>query len=370
MIENNRRKLIRAIGAGTISSVGLAGCIGSIGQGKPTLNILGWSSYDRTTVEPIEKKLDINLETKRAADSAKMFTAWNGGQYKEYDITIPNNNYIPKFIQANLVAPVQKDIVTNYSHIYDKFKEFAQKQATGKNGELYSVPIRYGWYGYSYDSSKLPADHEQSYEVLFSKKYAGTNLKGSLVMDNAYNKPITMTALYLGYTDAFKANTIELSDKQLGNIKQKLIEQKPLLFGYIADQAPYRKAYRQGNVIAGQSGRYLAARLQKNGLTSVKMAKPKEGEISWFEGGLVSKASDHKELAWKVVNQYIDPDYGVKFAVKNSIPSCSRKVAKNLPPKAKKAIGFKPSRLEGMYSFKTVPNEERWVQVWEEVKSA
>lgn len=369
MQDNSRRQFIGGLGAATMGTTSLAGCLGSFTGGTPTLSLLGWTAYDKHK-EQIEENLDVKLETKRSSDSGEMFSAWNGGQYEDYDIVVPNNNYIPKFIDADLVAPVDKDAVSHYDGLYQKFKDFAKKQAMGPDGELYGVPIRYGWYGYSYDSNRLPEDHEHSYEVLFSEEYEGVDLKGSLVMDGAYNKPITMTALYLGFTDAFKDKTIELSDDQLNAVQEELIDQKPLLEGYISAQAPYRKAYKQGNVIAGQSGRYLAARLQKNGLESVKMAQPKEGEISWFEGGLVSKASDNKELAWKVVNEYISPEFGATFAAKNSIPSCSQTASENLPSDAREEIGFDPSRIENMYSFKTIPNEERWVKAWEEVKSS
>lgn len=370
MTTTNRRKFLKSMGVGAGGSVALAGCVDSFGSGgTPTLSILGWTAYDKDK-EDIEENVGVKLESTRSSDSAKMFSAWNGGQYEDYDIAVPNNNYIPKFIQADLVAPVNKDAVTNYDDLYDKFKEFAQAQATDSDGNLYAVPIRYGWYGYAYDSDLLPEDHEHSYEVLFSEEHSGVNLAESLVMDDAYNKPITMTALYLGYEDAFKETTIELSDDQLQTIKEELINQKELLFGYISAQAPYRKAFKQGNVIAGQAGRYLAARLQDDGLDSVKMANPKEGEITWYEGGLVSKASDNKELAWEVVNEYISPEYGAKFAEANSIPSCSAEATANLSSEAKKEIGFEPSRLDGMYSFKTIPNEDQWVKVWEEVKSA
>lgn len=370
MTTENRRRFLKTIGAGTASVTALAGCLGQLpGGGTPTLSLLGWTAYDKYK-EDIENNLDVTLETTRSADSAEMFSAWNGGQYEDYDIVVPNNNYIPKFIQADLVAPVNRDAVANYDDLFEKFKEFAQAQATGSDGNLYGVPIRYGWYGYAYDSNELPEDHEQSYEVLFSEEYESVNLAGNLVMDNAYNKPITMTALYLGYEDAFNETTIELSDDQLQTIKEELIKQKDLLFGYISAQAPYRKAFQQGNVIAGQAGRYLAARLKNDGLDSVRMAKPKEGEISWYEGGLVSKASDNKTLAWEVVNEYITPEFGAKFAAENSIPSCSVTATENLPADASEEIGFEPSRLEGMYSFKTIPNEDKWVQAWEEVKSA
>jgi spermidine/putrescine transport system substrate-binding protein len=365
----NRRRFLKSAGAAGV--VGLtAGCTSSIGGagGPPTINIFAWDDYQKQQ-DLIESELEVEIQATVNSSSAEMFSAFNAGENEQYDITVPNNNYVIKFANADTVAPVNRDVVTNYDDLFGQFKEFADEQFT-VDGELYGVPIRFGWYGYSYDSRELSEDHEKSYEVLYSEEYDGTDLKGEVIMYDNHFKAMAMTALYLGYRDAFEGQRVTLSEDQIQEVKQLLLDQKPLVQGYIAPDSTYIKSFRQGNHIVGQSGRNEIMDMRREGDDWVRMAKPKEGELAWFEGAVVSSESDNQEMAWKVVNQYISPEVGAEFAKAASTPSCNPKSNENLSDDLRELFGFGPERLEGMIPFKAVENEEAWISAWEEVKAA
>ncbi|MFB6298860.1 MAG: PotD/PotF family extracellular solute-binding protein [Halobacteriales archaeon] len=369
-LSNTRRRFLKSAGAaGAIGLSATAGCAGGIGGSSPTtINIFAWDDFKKQQ-GLIEDKLDVEIEATVTSSSAKMFSAFKAGQSEQYDITVPNNNYVIKFAQADTVAPVNKDVVTNYKDIFDKFKQFADRQFTHE-GTLYGVPIRFGWYGYSYDEREIPQSHEESYEALFSETYSGADLKGEIVMYDNHFKAMAATALLLGYRDAFNGQRVTLSEKQIEKVKQKLLDQKPLLQGYIAPDSTYIKSFRQGNHVVGQSGRNEIMDMRRDGDDWARMAKPKEGELAWFEGAVVSKDSDVKETAWKVVNEYISPEVGAEFAKAASTPSCNPKSNENLSSKLQNLFGFGPERLNGMIPFKAVENEDAWISAWEEVKSA
>jgi len=149
-----------------------------------------------------------------------------------------------------------------------------------------------------------------------------------------------------------------------------LLDQKPLVQAYIAPDSTYIKSFRQGNHVAGLSGRNEIMDMQREDDDWAKMAKPKEGELAWFEGAVVSSESDNKEMAWKVVNEYIDPEFGAEFAKNASTPCCNPKTNENLDDDLQEMFGFGPERLDGMIPFKAVENEDAWLSAWEEVKSA
>jgi spermidine/putrescine transport system substrate-binding protein len=365
---SNRRRFLKAIGAGSI--VATAGCIGGGGGGTNTINIVTWEEYaDPDIKDEIESTLDVKLEITKSTSSSKMFSSWNSGQYKQYDIAIPNNNYVPKMMDADLVAPVQEDIVSNYSDIYDVFAGFADSQFT-KDGTSYGVPIRFGWYGYSYDSRKLP-DHEPTYEVLFSDEYEGVDMTSNVIMYDNHFKAMSAAALYLGYGDAFEGSKITLSQDQIDEVKQTMIDQKPLLQGYIAADPTYIKSFRQGNFVVGQSGRNEIVEMWVNGDDWPVMAAPKEGSLAWFESAVVSKASENKELAWKVINEYIAPKNGAKLANVGYSPSVNPNTQEHLSDEENEMFGsVDVARLEEMIPFKAVENEDAWLTAWEEIKSA
>ncbi|MFC4551813.1 MULTISPECIES: ABC transporter substrate-binding protein [Halorussus] len=364
----SRRRFLGAVGA-----AGLAGAsvVGTASAQTPTLNILTWEEYgDPAIVKPIEEQVGVNIQITKSTSSAKMFSSWNAGQYRQYDIAIPNNNYVPKFMAADLVAPVPQGVVQHQQAMYDKFRQFQQNQFTSQ-GDLYGVPIRFGWYGYSYDSRKLSPDHEKSYDALFNANYEGANLKGKIVMYDNHFKAMSATALYLGMQDAFKGQKVTLSESQIQKVKQKLIDQKPLLQGYIAADPTYIKSFKQGNFVVGQSGRNEVIEMRANGTNWPRMATPKEGSLAWFESAVVSKASSNKKKAWQVVNQYISPKLGAKLAQVGYSPSVNPKTSQYLNKRQQDLYGsIKPQRLSEFIPFKAVENERQWIQAWEEVKTA
>ena len=362
--RTDRRTFLKATGvAGTAGLT--AGCIGGFGGGggTTTLNILTWEEYADLKDE-IEKRLDVEVKFTKSTSSSKMFSSWNSGQNKQYDIAVPNNNYVPKMMDAGLIDSVPEDVVSNKGDIYDVFQGFADNQFT-KGGKQYGVPIRFGWYGYSYDSRKVD-DHEPTYAKLFSDEY-----EGQIVMYDNHFKAMSAAALYLGHRDAFEGEKVTLSEDQIEEVKQTMIDQKPLLQGYIAADPTYIKSLKQGNFVIGQSGRNEIVEMWDNGNDWPEMAAPKEGSLAWFESAVVSKESENKEMAWKVVNEFIAPELGAKLAKVGYSPSCNPNTQDHLSKEENDMYGaIDPSRLEQMIPFKAVENEDAWITAWEEVKTA
>ncbi|NHN60872.1 MULTISPECIES: PotD/PotF family extracellular solute-binding protein [Halorussus] len=362
---NDRRTFLKATGAA--GALGLtAGCIGGFGGGSggtATINILTWEEY-ADLKEDIESRLDVNVKFTKSTSSSKMFSSWNSGQNAQYDIAVPNNNYVPKMMDAGLVDTVPEDVVSNYSDVYDVFQGFADNQFTD-GGNMYGVPIRFGWYGYSYDSREVE-DHEASYAKLFSDEY-----EGDIIMYDNHFKAMSAAALYLGMRDAFEGQKVTLSEDQIAEVKQTMIDQKPLLQGYIAADPTYIKSLKQGNFVIGQSGRNEIVEMWANGTDWPEMAAPKEGSLAWFESAVVSKESENKELAWKVVNEFIAPKLGAKLGKVGYSPSANPSTQDHLSDEENEMYGsVDPSRLEQMIPFKAVENEDAWIKAWEEIKTA
>ena len=328
-----------------------------------------WGNYDQLK-DDIESRHEVSLNYRTADSSSKMFTAWNAGAVSEFDLGVPVPNWGGKFIDAGLVAPLDREAADNYADVYDRFKGIVREQMSDGSGRVYGLPTRFGWYGYSYDSRSLPEDHEKSYEVLFSEEYAGVDLTGKTIVYDGMFKAMAMTAMYLGYHDAFSGTTVERTGDRLPNVKEALIEQKRIGGGYISADSTYIKSFRQANHVAGQSGRNEIVEMQSEGDDWVRMAKPAEGELAWSEAFVVSGESDHPELAWRVANEYLDPELGAKWAEENATPCCNPAAIDHLSETGRRFYGIDGSRLEGMIPFSRIENEAEWVSAWEEIKAA
>jgi spermidine/putrescine transport system substrate-binding protein len=362
-----RRRYLASIGAAGAAAT--AGCLGSIGgSGGSTINIITWEEFEAMQ-ENVEDTLDVELDITTSTSSSEMFSQWNAGQDEQYDIAVPNNNYVPLMLDADLVAPVEEGVVDNWDSLYSKFHGFADNQFQ-VDGDHYGVPIRFGWYGYGYDTREVP-EHESSYSILFEEDYVDADLDGNLIMYDDHFKSIGAAALSLGYGDAFEGERVDLSEDQLKECKQTLIEQKDRLQGYIASDPTYMKSFRQGDFLVGHSGRNEIVQMWDEGDDWPGYAAPNEGALAWFESAVVSKKSDDKEAAWEVINEFVASENGAELAKAGFSPSCNPETQQQLSDEQNEMFGaIEPSRLDEMIPFKAMENEDAWQSAWEEVMSA
>ena len=363
----NRRSYLAAVGASGAALT--AGCAST--GGTTTINVITWEEFTEME-ENIEETLDVELEITTSTSSSEMFSQWNSGQDEQFDIAVPNNNLVPRFMDADLIAPVDRDVVSSYGSMYGKFQELAESQFTA-DGELYGVPVRFGWYGYAYDTREVP-DHDPSYKIFFEDDYVDADLDGEIVMYDEANKTMPVAGLYLGYEDALTQNDrMTFSEDQIAEMRDLLTEQKPRVQGYIASDPTFIQEFQQGNFLVGHSGRNEIVEMRDQGADWVEFVVPQEGAMAWYETAVVSAASDNKETAWEVVNEFIAPENGAALARAGFSPSVNPAVGEQLSQQENVLFGsIDPARLDGMIPLKAIASdvEETYESSWESVKAA
>ena len=382
-------------GAGAAGIAATAGCLGGQDDsgdqsddtgnqsdggdgGETTINIITWNDFAQDpVVESVEENLGINLEVTTSTSSTEMFTRWNQGGDEQFDIAVPNNNLVPRFLAADLIEPVDTDIVDNYDNIYEKFRSFVDQQFT-QGGNAYGVPIRWGWYGYAYDTEAVP-DHEPSYDIMFEEDYVDVDLDGEIVMYDEAAKSMPVAALYLAaerddpsYREALtEGNRMTFTEDQIREMRDLLIDQKPRLEGYISSDTTFIQEFQQGNFLVGHSGRNEIIRLiEDQGVENVEFVAPREGAMAWYETAVVSSQSDDVDTAWEVVNEYISAQTGAELARQGKSPSCNPDVAEALDEDEQELYGrIDPERIEKFIPLKDIDPEVQaaYNSAWEEV---
>jgi Spermidine/putrescine-binding periplasmic protein len=380
-LTTNRRTYLAGTGAaGFAATAGCTGIIGSGGGGGTIINILTWSDFKKgPTTKSIEDSLGITLNVKTSTSSTEMFSKWNRGSDEEYDIAVPNNNLVPRFLGADLIEPVDTNAVSNYSNIYEKFQSFADQQFT-QSGNVYGVPIRWGWYGYAYDTRNV-SDHEPSYRVLFEDDYVDTELNGEIIMYDEAAKTVPVAALYLAsahgdpsFREALTENSrMTFTEEQIDEIRDLLADQKSSLEGYIDKDAEFITQFQEGNFLVGHCGRQEVIRLWQNKDADwVEFVVPKEGAMAWYETAVVSSQSNNIETAFEVVNEYISPGPGTDLSRQGKAPSCNPTVAKELSDDEQELFGqIDPERFEQFVPFKDISPDvaKQYNSAWEEIKA-
>ena len=372
----DRRSYLAA--AGTVGLAATAGCAGT--TGGTTINIITWNDFAQdSVVESVEESLDITLEVTPTTSSTEMFSQWNQGADSEFDIAVPNNNLVPRFLDADLIEPVNADVVDNYGSIYEKFRGFVDQQFT-QGGDAYGVPIRWGWYGYAYDTRDVP-EHDPSYEIMFEDDYVDADLGGEVVMYDEAAKTMPVAALYLAearddpsFREALtEDDSMTFSEDQIQAMRDLLIDQKSGLEGYISSDTTFIQEFDQGNFAVGHSGRNEIVRLRENQDADwVEFVVPQEGAMAWYETAVVSQQSDDVDTAWEVVNEYIAQGTGAELARQGKSPSCNPEVAEQLNDDERELYGrIDPERIEKFIPFKDIASDvaEEYNAAWEEVKA-
>ena len=127
------------------------------------------------------------------------------------DLVLPNASILPVAIEEGLVEPIDTEKLTNYEHIFERFKNLPENQ---KNNQIYAVPWVWGSTGIAYNTDMIK-EKIDTVQVLWDPKY-----KGKIAFRDDYNDAVMTAAMALGQ-DPNNPSDLEA-------IKKKLIEQKSL----------------------------------------------------------------------------------------------------------------------------------------------
>ena len=138
-----------------------------------------------------------------------------------YDVISPSLDTTTIMAKLDLVEPID---VSRLEHWDDIFEFFRNHPSIQSDGEVWAVPNDWGSIPFLYRTDKFD-EPPKSASVLWDPAYSGK----IAVWDDK-------SALYVTARMLFGADTnvYDLSDQQLKQIKQKLIDQKPLIRKYWA----------------------------------------------------------------------------------------------------------------------------------------
>ncbi len=143
-----------------------------------------------------------------------------GQQGKDFDVVSFDTSIFGRYIDANLLAPLDVSKIPNAAHLAPEFQKVKE---IVRGDKQYGLPFAWGSLPMVYDADTFKTPPE-SWEVMWDPQYA----QQLISMDDA-NNCITWGALVVGVE-----NPYNLSDADFEKVKAKLIEQKKLLLSYFA----------------------------------------------------------------------------------------------------------------------------------------
>lgn len=342
-----------------------AGAAFAFGAGRPAsaATELVWSTWEtngrQDLVEAYEKATGNHIRQAFLSNEDAQFAALKSGAAKDWDIVNPALNGAQRYVQANVLKPLDLTKIPNLAHMYPEFK--AIDRVNGADGKAYLIPYLWGLNPIVYRTDRLA--EVPTYSTLFDAKY-----KGKLAMRDYPLESVAIAGLHLGVP---RERVFAMSDSELAEAKKVLIAQKPLLRTYWSSIGDLVNLFATDEVDCAFCWRVPYDELHAK--KPVAMAKPAAGIFGWCDCFAIpaTLADDKYEAALAFGNYLLGPDYARRIALEQNYATTSDVVRNDLTHDQQAAIFI--DDLSVMKSFMwpvTPPNYSAWVKLWNEVKAS
>ncbi len=321
------------------------------------LTILNYGKYiEPEVLDMFEEETGIKVEYEEYITPENMYTKYKAGAI-DYDLICTSDYMIEKLIKEDEVLELNFGNIPLARHLDQTYFDFCKSFDPDNQ---YTLPYFFGTVGILYNKKMVDESKVDSWDILWDQSYSG-----KIIMADSVRDSFMVAEKRLGYS----LNTTD--DDKLREAQNLLIEQKPLVYSYLVDEAQDEMIAENAAmavVYSGEAG--LALEYNENLAFSV----PKEGSNMWIDAWFMPKSAKHTENAEKFLNflcrediAYLNFDY-VYYAtpniqVKDSLDTELQENTTIFPPK---------EILDNCEVLKPLDDETtmRYNLYWKEIKSA
>ena len=299
-----------------------------------TLTVLNYGKYlEPEVLELFESETGIKVEYEEYITPENMYTKYKAGAI-DYDLICTSDYMIQKLIQENEVSELNFNNIPLAENLDQTYFDFSKSFDPDNK---YTLPYFFGTVGILYNRDMVDESKVNSWDILWNENYS------------------------LNTTD----------EKELREAQKLLIQQKPLVYSYLVDEAQDEMIAENAAMAVVYSGEAGYA-LEFN--EKLAFSVPKEGSNMWIDSWFIPKRARHTENAEKFLNflcrkdiammnfdyvYYATPNTQVKEALDSELQENST----IFPPK---------ETLKNCEIFQSLDDEAtmRYNLYWKEIKSA
>jgi putative spermidine/putrescine transport system substrate-binding protein len=263
------------------------------------LRVLAWDGYaDQDWVKEFTASTGIGVDVVFIGSDDEIWAKMKGSEGKDFDVFAVNTAQLQRYIQADLVSPIDPSHLPNQQKVLPRFRDLEAVGGVTKDGKVYGIPFCFDSIGLIYDTDKVsPAPTSMS--VLWDPKYKGK----VLAYDNGEHN-VSFTALTLGDTDPF-----HLDADQMAAVKAKLIDLKHNVLSFYTTSDEAQQIYQNNDValIWANYGQQQLKALQDVG-AHVAYINPSEGALAWLDNWVISKGAHDTAAAEKWIDFMISKE--------------------------------------------------------------
>lgn len=265
------------------------------------INVFNWGEYISDSYE--DNFIDVNREFEKLTGIKVNYVTYesnedmypkikNGGA--SYDIVVPSDYMIERMISENMLLEIDTASLPNYKYVAEKYRNMYYDPDNS-----FSVPYNVGMVGLIYNT-KMVEEAPTSWTALWDERYAGK----ILMIDNprdAFAIPQKILGYSLNSTD----------EKELSDVAQMLIEQKPLLQGYVMDEIYNKMESGEAAMVPYYVGDFVCMQDVNPDLDFVY---PEEGVNIFVDAVCIPQCSQNYDAAMLYINFLLDPEVALSNA--------------------------------------------------------
>lgn len=328
-------------------------------KGK-TLNLLTWEGYvESKFTKGFEEKYGVTVKGTYFGTSDELVAKLRSSK-GTYDIVSPSTDVATTLIEGGLIAPIDVKKISSYQDLAPVLRDMKDVQ---RDGKVYGVPFTWGPDYLVYDADVVK-EEPKSWKVFFDPQYKG---KVSL-WDDVSN--LYLAGQILGMDKADPAALYNMTEEQLGQVKQKLVELKPQVRKYWATAGELNDLFKNKEVALAVGWPLTPATLVKEG-RNVKGVIPEEGATGWIDRLMVVEGSQNKELAELYLDYVTQPKPMALVAEVTNYSIANPKAIEHMTEEVRKVtMNDVESQWKRLSFWQHVKDRKRYNEVWNEVKSA
>ena len=355
----NFRSLTATAAVGVAAVLGFTAATVSPSQAGGEVHALTWEGYANDSwVTVFEEQTGCKLSRTYVGSNDEIVAKMAAGD-RSYDVISPEFSYAQMIIGMDMLEPLDPARLDNFGNILETSRNHPGVQ---QGGNIYTVPMAWGSIPLMYRTDKFD-EPPTSATVLWDPKYEGK----IAIQDVSMSLYLAARILYGRDKDVYN-----LTDEELKQVKQKYVEQKPLVRDYWSSAGELVDLYAKGEVWVSETwGGYQVGLLLEQGIPVAEVI-PTEKADGWQDVWGIVKDAPNLDCAYAWINfeTAVEGQCGMVNEVGYS-PANPVAVADYLSQEQRDFHHLDDSTYtQGLEFWQLPPRNDKFVDTWNAVKSA
>lgn len=306
-VDTSRRRFLQ----GATGALGAAAFGGMIpfrsARADNELTMLSWTGHaEPDIVGEFERKHGVKIRAKYYTGGDNMLALIAQSPPGTYDLILSDAEYVQQLRSAGYIEKLDPE---DY-HFDQYFPEFQEFPLHWHENDLYSVMVRFGFLGISYNTDLLSAADAQSYRLFWEDR-----LKGKVGHFDWHLPNLGQISLLDGNRDPYNLDAAAWS-----RLQETTMSLRPQVAGFF-DYGGTFSSLKTGQVHAMCGiGDWITGVLERNG-APVTTVVPEEGGLQWTESFSIGKGAKRPDLARKFIQYISSPEGQARSAQMEAYPA-------------------------------------------------